>query len=273
MIQQVPYIVNLQKNKNNICGGSILSETVIITAAHCIEDQGKHRILSGSSYVSKGTQHKITKIIMHPGYHPKSFVDDLALLIIYRPIDFRCSPNKKISLYDGHVTPNIPAITSGWGCNGIKWFRDLHRYPKCLRSITVRIISLAECRTRYPHDLDITDKTICTFNGALEAKKHCSDGDSGGPLVLNDKLIGVMAWNREDAHANAPDVFMNLAHPAYRNWIISHMSQNSSNPIYPFSSCSHTTHRLPNPYYCLNPHHHPNPHQQPILCNHVIRRK
>lgn len=151
-------------------------------------------------------------------------------------------------------------------------FRDTHLYPKCLRSITVRIISLAECQSHYLHDPDITDKTICTFNGAFEATKHCSDGDSGGPLVLNGKLIGVMAWNREDINANAPDVFMNLAHPEYRNWIISNMPQNSSNPLHPSSSCSPNPHHRPNQHHRPNPHYHPNPHQQPFLRNNAIRR-
>ena len=36
---QFPYIVSMQNGKRHFCGGSILNEMVILTAAHCISDR------------------------------------------------------------------------------------------------------------------------------------------------------------------------------------------------------------------------------------------
>ena len=93
-----------------------------------------------------------------------------------------------------------------------------------LRSISVPIISLAECLSAYIYDPDITDKNICTLHG--DKRKHCSYGDSGSPLVYDGKLLGVLSWNMESLRENLPDVFVNLANPEYKNWILSNLPHN-----------------------------------------------
>ena len=94
-------------------------------------------------------------------------------------------------------------------------------YPAELRSITVPIISLEECRYRYHNISPITNIYVCTY---FQNRQKCvNDGDSGAPLVVNRKLVGVLAWGDDTGNPLAPDVFMSTLHPKYREWIESHM--------------------------------------------------
>ena len=94
-------------------------------------------------------------------------------------------------------------------------------FPHQLRSITVPIINLADCQRPYQHHFEITDKDICTHYRNRD--KCCGPGDSGGPLVVNNRLVGILAWTNHSEDPEYPDVFMNLLHPEYREWIHSYV--------------------------------------------------
>ena len=116
-IHHVPYIVNILENGFPSCGGSILHAHIIVTAAHCVENPAIYRVLSGSSYINQGINHNVRKKILHPEYHSRALPNDLALLIIFPPIDLNYnSVNKKIPLYNGYIQPLELVTVSGWGC-------------------------------------------------------------------------------------------------------------------------------------------------------------
>ena len=93
--------------------------------------------------------------------------------------------------------------------------------PARLRSIIVPTISTEECAHFY-RDIDvITDKELCTHD--IVEGKCGGDGDSGNPLAVNGHLVGIMSWSKVNQIGEAPDVFMNVAHPSYNAWIIENM--------------------------------------------------
>ena len=120
-IENVPYIVNVLENRIPNCAASILSPNIVITAAHCVEDNSNYTILSGSSFINRGNRHRVTKIQFHPERLKKGDENDLALLTIFPPIDLVHSPNREISLYNGDIPPNTYGTISGWGCTHVKW--------------------------------------------------------------------------------------------------------------------------------------------------------
>lgn len=78
-IEKVPYQVSLQAfskqkmNYQHYCGGSIISECFIVTAAHCIAERKKEdiAILVGTADLETGGQrHYIRDCRVHPKYQP-----------------------------------------------------------------------------------------------------------------------------------------------------------------------------------------------------------
>ena len=122
-------------------------------------------------------------------------------------------------------------------------------YPNELRSTIVPTISVAECINYYRGRCEVSDKNICTLDRS--GRRSCSFGDSGSPLVADRKLIGVHSSAGSDLSRVNPDIYVNLSHPAYKNWIISHlrlyslMKWNLNNPHNPYSP--HNPHNPHNP--------------------------
>ena len=82
----------------------------------------------------------------------------------------------------------------------------------------------------YDRVFNITDKDFCTFS---PSGRCCSFGDSGAPFVVGRRLVGVHSWGSSERNRLNPDVFMNLAHPEYINWIMSIIRPHARNPYNP----------------------------------------
>jgi secreted trypsin-like serine protease len=79
-----PWIVSLQRFDINICGGSLLTEEWVLTAAHCMIDIDEiivHIDIHNQTSVSPQTR-MIVKVIIHPNYEPTPrHVNDIALSV------------------------------------------------------------------------------------------------------------------------------------------------------------------------------------------------
>ena len=118
-IEYAPFMVNIQKNGRNKCGGSILSAEVILSSASCfIDSSANYSVLSGSLQISRRIRHTIINKLIFPYYNPTRLEDDLALLFIHPPIDFERSHNRIIRLFNGNnLRTNTLATLSGWSSN------------------------------------------------------------------------------------------------------------------------------------------------------------
>ena len=116
-LEQIPYIVELLKNGKLACGASILTENIILTAAHCMIQPGvTYKIRSDATERNMGKYHIIKNLLIYPHYDERKYLGDLALLYIFPPINFFRSLNRRINLYNGPLEPNINSSFSGWGC-------------------------------------------------------------------------------------------------------------------------------------------------------------
>ena len=68
------------------CGGSIIDNYWILTAAHCLEDVNENNLYvragSDNSYAQGGNSYSVEEIIVHPNYNNNTMNNDLSLIHI-----------------------------------------------------------------------------------------------------------------------------------------------------------------------------------------------
>ena len=97
------WLVSLSRksNQQHFCGGSILSSSWILTAAHCVAnlDPSSFVIHAGLRRLNQSTQHRsVMNIFQHPGFDADTYVNDIALLQLSSPLDMADPDLAKICL-------------------------------------------------------------------------------------------------------------------------------------------------------------------------------
>ncbi|XP_020805952.1 trypsin alpha-4 [Drosophila serrata] len=205
-IDEAPWQVSLQKNGIHNCGGSIYSQTIIITAAHCVHGlkTGTLSIRAGSSkHNSGGIVVKVAAFKYHERYDSVTIHNDVAVILLKDPLAL--SPYiQSIPLAKTDPAEGSQALSTGWGSTGL--FSPIH-----LQGVDLKIESKSFCRLKYPFRVYKTD--IC----AGHLGKAVCRGDSGGPLVVNGKLVGIVSRSG-NILCLASGLYVSVAH--YRKWIL-----------------------------------------------------
>ncbi|XP_075157301.1 chymotrypsin-2-like [Haematobia irritans] len=214
---QFPHQVSLQTVEGaHVCGGSILNERFVLTAAHCVGNDGAsesfpaedYRVRVGTTtYQTGGQLLKVKRIISHKSYG--NFLNDLALLELAEPLKW--SDNiKPIELADAEVMPGEKIIISGWGM-----LSSSGPIPDDLQWTTVQAISQEECDAKM---LWGVDSLICL--GHFNSNGACW-GDSGGPATYQGKLVGVSAFVVNNCGSEYPDGYTKVFY--HKDWILENM--------------------------------------------------
>lgn len=228
-----PYMASLQKLGSHRCGGSIVSTTFILTAAHCTHGQrvrelsvrvGTDQIGVGGNVIS------IKTIRNHPNYNPATANNDFALLQLASQITLKAGKKEIIALPPANdpIADGTPALVSGWGDT-----LNSGESSEFLRAVTVPTVSQNYCMLVYP---GLTNMMFCAgkvrAGGAdscqvsglwiysFMVKLHCSiQGDSGGPLkrISDGVQIGVVSFGNGCGLRFYPGVYARIA--AVRSWI------------------------------------------------------
>ncbi|KAI4459638.1 polyserase-related [Holotrichia oblita] len=215
-ISKYPFVVSLNLNGEHFCGGAIIGNEYVLTAAHCLEDISPNSltVFAGSKYRTLPRQRVLLNSTkMHERYNNRTTENDIAILKLKNKLEFgrRVLPIA-LPAQNEEVTANISAVTLGWG-----YITEYGPLSTKLRKITVPIIDRQQCRRLYSSD-DITNTMICA--GVLKGGKDSCGGDSGGPLVANGKLTGIVSWGRGCGRKGYPGVYTQVS--KFRNWIKIH---------------------------------------------------
>ncbi|XP_076641108.1 chymotrypsin-2-like [Halictus rubicundus] len=210
-----PYQAIIKVEKNFMCGGSIISEHLILTAAHCIyrQDVTKYEVIVGTYYLSSstnpGVSYSAKQLIWHSGYDSQLLRNDIGLIRLNDRISFNTSRIEPIPLASvDYVAPNTNAVVTGWG----KLSAGGQVSP-FLQEITLKILSQDVCKTIWQGN--VKESQICTFTKQYEG---VCNGDSGGPLVVDGKQVGIVSFGIPCGRG-APDVYTRVY--SYKSWIIS----------------------------------------------------
>ncbi|WP_237155620.1 serine protease [Oryzibacter oryziterrae] len=213
------------------CGGSLIANNFVLTAAHCITgDDGRVvapssiKILYGTqSLVSGGKTYAVSKIFRHPKYNTTTIDYDVAVIKLTKNV----TNPKLVTLIDPMDEADIasagdPAYVVGWGNTSTT---KPAKMPKQLMQLKAPIIAKSVCNGPSAYDGQLTSRMICA--GYMAGGKDACQGDSGGPLLVPDDngrytiQAGVVSFGDKCAQKNSPGIYTRLSYAAINDWVLS----------------------------------------------------
>lgn len=234
-VAQYPWQASLTYNLENdassgygrhLCGASLVTPTLAVTAAHCLYDEGfppagNFSMITGRTRLStsEGQESAVADYYVFTDasnnalYNPATQRWDVAIVKLAAP-----SPGTPIQVAGADEralwTTGREVVVSGWGRTS-----EDGGESDTLRAVTVSIVDDGSCAGSYGGAAQV-DVMVCA--GAAEAGRDSCEGDSGGPLVAPTadgwfRLVGVVSFGRGCAHPEFPGVYARVADDPIRS--------------------------------------------------------
>uniref|UniRef100_A0A2A4K6F3 Peptidase S1 domain-containing protein n=1 Tax=Heliothis virescens TaxID=7102 RepID=A0A2A4K6F3_HELVI len=206
-------------NFRQSCGGTLINNRSILTAAHCPfrDPITRWRVRIGSSLAhSQGLVYGLSSIIFHPNFNYDSMDSDIAIMRAAASIPFSnvIQPGS-IAGANYNLADNQVVWAAGWG----RTHPDVSLGAEQLRHVQVWTVNQAICRNRYVGaSRIITDNMLCSGWLDVGGRDQCA-GDSGGPLYHNRVVVGVSSFGISCGDRFYPGV--NVRVSRFTSWISS----------------------------------------------------
>ncbi|XP_047383808.1 chymotrypsin-like elastase family member 2A [Sciurus carolinensis] len=222
-----PWQVSLQYSSSgqwrHTCGGSLVANNWVLTAAHCISSSRTYRVLLGRHSLSTeepgSLAVKVSKAVIHEDWNSNKLSNgnDIALLKLASSvsltdqIQLACLPPAGTILAN-----NYPCYVTGWGrlqTNGA--------LPDVLQQGLLRVVDYATCSSSSWWGSSVKTNMVCA--GGDGVISSCN-GDSGGPLNCQAadgrwQVHGVVSFGSSLGcnYYRKPSVFTRVSN--YIDWI------------------------------------------------------
>ncbi|XP_077069358.1 prostasin [Siphateles boraxobius] len=215
-----PWQVSLHTDGSHFCGGSLINNQWVLSAAHCFPGTNATSI---TVYLGRQSQEQpnpnevsrsVSQLIVHPDYDGPSHNNDMALLHLSSPVNFTNYISPVCLAAEGSTFNTDTMWVTGWGTiySGVSL-----PSPQILQEVDVPLVGNSKCNCHYGGT--ITDNMMCA--GLSEGGKDSCQGDSGGPMVIKQGSTwiqaGVVSFGEGCALPDIPGVYARVSQ--YQQWI------------------------------------------------------
>ncbi|XP_034472491.1 chymotrypsin-1 [Drosophila innubila] len=219
-MSKYPWVASLRLNKAHVCQANIISQTQMITAAHCVSDLGTQPVPASQLTARVGSINQfaagllvdIKEVKIHPSYG--NFLHDVAILTLSQPLTFTEKINK-IALPEkpegGDELPELPAngtpvYVTGWG----EQLDGSSKYN--LQKANFNTLSKSNCELAAGYGYD---SVLCL--SSAEKQGVCRGDDGASVVDDNGVMVGIVSFFFGNCGTKYPDVSTRISY--YRDWI------------------------------------------------------
>jgi len=210
------------RGSGQYCGATLISDTHVLTAAHCLAPFKREDILvklGEYDFEKEGETQDQTFTVQsmknHENYNDVTYENDIAIMKLDRPAILSNSVWPICLPPASERFTNRRAFVIGWGTI---YFGG--PVSSTLQEVNVRVWEPSECKKNYATlDRNVLDTMLC----AGETNRDSCQGDSGGPLNCMSQttrkweLCGVVSWGARCAEPDFPGVYTKVTE--YLSWI------------------------------------------------------
>uniref|UniRef100_K7G648 Peptidase S1 domain-containing protein n=1 Tax=Pelodiscus sinensis TaxID=13735 RepID=K7G648_PELSI len=209
------YLLIKKDNKNSYCGGFLVAENFVLTAAHC---QGELLQVPPLCHSPAPSDLTLLQVPPHPIPHPQYGLLPISMSQkgwSLRPCEKQNKFVKTIALPEANVGVESETVCSvaGWGRTIAN---DSSSGANALREVDVEVLEDDEC-SKYAK----SDPATMLCAGHPEKCRDSAKGDSGGPLVCDGKAQGIVS--RASEEGTPPNVYTRVS--AFLSWIQDEMGR------------------------------------------------
>uniref|UniRef100_A0A3Q0QUE3 Peptidase S1 domain-containing protein n=1 Tax=Amphilophus citrinellus TaxID=61819 RepID=A0A3Q0QUE3_AMPCI len=210
------YMASVQNDAGHVCGGFLIREDLVVTAAHCYVASPTHVVLGTHNLQNGlGENIQIKQTFMYGDYNGIKQGGDIMILkvstysLLYLfHMTYICDLIVQITVQQ---KKNQVCQVAGWG----KTENESQSHE--LRVVSVSIISPQVCQEQWRPFLHLPPNVTCA--GGYKTNKGFCQEDSGGPLVCSGFAAGVVSFNRNlnCKYPDVPNVYVDIS--KYLQWI------------------------------------------------------